>query len=103
MEAIQSTLFAIVYPYCVCENDKNDMPNMGVIGAFVVMRTLWQVRVPAYGSAAPLDCGDPLGSLDWDMIQQLLLNGVESAVLFGAAAAATEVAYNRIWISKFPS
>jgi hypothetical protein len=79
------------------------MLKMGVIGAFVVVRTLSRVRVPAYCSAAPLDCGDPLGSFDWDMIQQLLLNGVESAELFGAAAAAMEVAYDRNWISKFPN
>ncbi|KAL3787650.1 hypothetical protein HJC23_011798 [Cyclotella cryptica] len=103
MGAIQSALFAIVYRYCVRENDKNDMLNMGVIGAFVVVRTLSRVRVPAYCSAAPLDCGDPLGYFDWDMIQQLLLNGVESAALFGGAAAAMEVAYDRNWISKFPN
>ncbi|KAL7476323.1 hypothetical protein ACHAW6_002194 [Cyclotella cf. meneghiniana] len=103
MGAIQSALFAIVYRYCVRKNDKNDMLNMGVIGAFVVVRTLSRVRVPGYCTAAPLDCGDPFGYFDWDMIQQLLLNGLESVALFGAAAAAMEVAYARNWISKFPN
>ena len=103
MGAIQSALFAIVYRYCVRENDDNDMLNMGVVGAFVAVRTLARVRVPGYCTAAPLDCGDPLGYFDWDMLQQLLLNGIESVVLFGAAAAAIEFSYERNWISKFPN
>jgi hypothetical protein len=103
MGAIQSALFAIVYRYCVRKKDDNDMLNMGVIGAFVVCRTLSRVRVPGYCTAVPLDCGDPIGYFDWNMIQQLLFNGLESIALFGAAAAAMEVAYNRNWISKFPN
>eukprot|EP00956_Cyclotella_meneghiniana_P003762 scaffold4568_cov74-Cyclotella_meneghiniana.AAC.5 len=103
MGAIQSALFAIVYRYCVRENDDNGMLNMGIVGAFVAVRTLARVRVPGYCTAAPLDCGDPLGYFDWDMLQQLLLNGIESVVLFGAAAAAMEFSYERNWISKFPN
>ena len=103
MGAIQSALFAIVYRYCVRKNDKNDMLNQGVIGAFVVVRTLSRVRVPGYCTAAPLDCGDPVGYFDWNMIQQLLLNGLESVALFGAAAVAIEFAYDKKWISKFPN
>ena len=103
MGAIQSALFAIVYRYCVRKKDNNDMLNQGVIGAFVVVRTLSRVRVPGYCTAAPLDCGDPIGYFDWNMIQQLLLNGLESVALFGAAAAAMEFAYGRGWISKFPN
>ena len=103
MGAVQSALFAIVYRYCVRKNDDNDMLNMGVIGAFVAVRTLSRVRVPGYCTAAPLDCGDPLGYFDWNMLQQLLLNGIESVVLFGAAAAAMEFCYDRNWISKFPN
>jgi hypothetical protein len=79
------------------------MLNMGVIGAFVVVRTLSRVRVPGYCTAVPFDCGDPLGYFDWNMIQQLALNGLESVALFGAAAAAMEVAYDREWIGKFPN
>jgi hypothetical protein len=103
MGALQSALFAIVYRYCVRKNDKNDMLNMGVIGAFVVVRTLSRVRVPGYCTAAPLDCGDPIGYFDWDMLNQLFLNGLESVALFGAAALAMEAAYDRNWISKFPN
>ena len=103
MGSLQSALFAIVYRYCVREEDDNDMLNMGVVGAFVAVRTLARVKVPEYCSAAPLDCGDPLGYFDWNMIQQLALNGVESAALFGAAAVAMEYAYDRNWISKFPN
>ena len=59
---------------------------------FVVTRTLSRVRVPGYCTAALLDCGDPIGYFDWDIIQQLLLSGLESAALFGAAAIALEMA-----------
>lgn len=103
MGSLQSALFAIVYRYCVREADDNAMLNMGVIGAFVVVRTLSRVRVPGYCTAAPLDCGSPLGYFDWDMIQQLALNGLESVALFGAAAVAMELAYKKEFISKFPN
>ena len=103
MGSLQAALFAIVYRYCVREEDDNDMLNMGVIGAFVVVRTLSRVRVPSYCTAAPLDCGDPLGYFDWDMIEQLALNGLESVALFGGAAAAMEFAYSEKWIGKFPN
>lgn len=103
MGSLQSALFAIVYRYCVREEDDNDMLNMGVVGAFVVVRTLSRVRVPRYCTAAPLDCGDPLGYFDYDMIQQVALNGLESVALFGGAAVAMEYAYKKKWIGKFPN
>ncbi|KAL9179010.1 hypothetical protein ACHAXT_011983 [Thalassiosira profunda] len=103
MGSLQSALFAIVYRYCVREEDDNEMLNQGVVGAFVVTRTLSRVRVPSYCTAAPLECGDPLGYFDWDMIQQLVLNGLESVALFGGAALAMEYAYGKKWISKFPN
>jgi len=73
------------------------------VGAFVVVRTLSRVHVPSYCTAAPLDCGDPLGYFDFNMIQQLVLNGLESAALFAGTAAAMEYAYERNWVSKFPN
>lgn len=103
MGSLQSALFAIVYRYCVREEDDNEMLNIGVVGAFVVVRTLARVRVPGYCTAAPLDCGAPLGYFDWNLIQQLGLNGVESAALFGAAALAMEIAYKKNFITKFPN
>jgi len=103
MGSLQAALFAIVYRYCVREEDDNEMLNMGVVGAFVVVRTLSRVHVPSYCTAAPLDCGDPLGYFDFNMIQQLVLNGLESAALFAGTAAAMEYAYERNWVSKFPN
>mmetsp|Transcript_25518 Transcript_25518/g.43259 ORF Transcript_25518/g.43259 Transcript_25518/m.43259 type:complete len:207 (+) Transcript_25518:76-696(+) len=103
MGSLQSALFAIVYRYCVREEDDNEMLNMGVVGAFVVVRTLSRVRVPEYCTAVPLTCGSPLSYFDWNMIQQLALNGLESAALFGAAAVAMEFAYKKEFISKFPN
>ena len=103
MGSLQSALFAIVYRYCVREEDDNDMLNMGVVGAFVVVRTLSRIRVPGYCTAAPLDCGDPLGYFDFDMLQQLAFNGLESVALFGGAALAMEIAYKKGLIGKFPN
>ena len=103
MGSLQSALFAIVYRYCIREEDDNEKLNMGVVGAFVVTRTLSRIRVPLYCTAAPLDCGDPLGYFDYDMLQQLVLNGLESVALFGGAALAMEYAYSKKFISKFPN
>ena len=55
MGSLESALFAIVYRYCVRE-DENPMLNQGIIGAFILVRTLSRIRVPSYCSAAPLDC-----------------------------------------------
>ena len=103
MGSLQSALFAIVYRYCIREEDDNEMLNQGAVGAFVVTRTLSRIRVPLYCTAAPLDCGEPLGYFDYDMLQQLVLNGLESVALFGGAALAMEYAYSKKLITKFPN
>jgi len=102
MGSIETALFAIVYRYCVREGEEtNEMLGMGVVGAFVLVRTLSRVRVSSYCSFAPLDCGAPLGYFDWDMIQQSAFSGLESVVMFGATAAAMEYCYKRRIISRF--
>jgi len=102
MGSIETALFAIVYRYCVREGEeKNEMLGMGVIGAFVVVRTLSRVRVSSYCTYAPLDCGEPFGYFDWNMIQQAAFSGLESVVMFGATAAAMEYCYKRRIISRF--
>ena len=100
MGAVQAGLFAVVYRYCVRE-DENPMLGQGVVGAFVLTRALSRVSVPVYCSAVPLDCGAPLGYLDWNMLTQVAINGVESAALFGVTAAAVEYCFRRDFISKF--
>lgn len=55
MGSLESALFAIVYRYCIRKDD-NPMLNQGVLGAFVLVRTLSRIRVPPYCTAAPLDC-----------------------------------------------
>ena len=45
--------------------------------------------------------GEPLGYFDWEMLSQAGLSGVESAAMFGAAAAAMEYCFYRKIISKF--
>jgi len=100
--SIGAALFAIVYRYCVREGEeKNEMLPMGVVGAFVVVRTLGRIRVSNYCDAAPLDCGAPLGYFDWNMLQQAAFSGLESAAMFGAAAYAMEYCYKKGYISRF--
>jgi hypothetical protein len=56
MGSVMAALFAIVYRYCIREGDNNPQLNQGVLGAFVLTRTLSQIQVPSYCSAIPLDC-----------------------------------------------
>jgi hypothetical protein len=98
--SIEAALFAIVYRYCI-RTDSNDMLNQGVLGAFVLTRTLSKIQVPTYCSAIPLNCGPPTGYLDWNMIQQGTWSGLESVALFGAAALAMDHCFQKGWISKF--
>jgi len=46
--------------------------------------------------------GPPLGYFDWSMLSQLVWNGIESALLFGAAAATIDWCMEKGIISKFP-
>eukprot|EP00548_Thalassiothrix_antarctica_P003056 CAMPEP_0194147172 /NCGR_PEP_ID=MMETSP0152-20130528/22564_1 /TAXON_ID=1049557 /ORGANISM="Thalassiothrix antarctica, Strain L6-D1" /LENGTH=233 /DNA_ID=CAMNT_0038847875 /DNA_START=28 /DNA_END=729 /DNA_ORIENTATION=+ len=103
MGSLQGALFAIVYRYCIREGDDNKQLNDGIVGAFVVTRTLSKIVVPVYCTAAPLDCGDPLGYFDWDMLNQAAFNGLESQLLFGGAAMAMDSCFKKGWISKFPA
>merc|ERR1712238_252049 len=92
----------IVYGYCVRDGEEsNDMLKMGVVGAFAIVRTLSRIRIPTYCSFAPLDCGSPLGYFDWNTLGQASLSGLESAVMFGAAAAAIDYCHDREIISRF--
>ena len=100
--ALEAGLFAIVYRYCI-RQDKNEQLNQGVIGAFVLVRTLSRLRVPEYCSAVPLNCGAPLGYLDWNLLQQIGWSGAESVLMFGLTALAVDIAISKGYISKFPS
>lgn len=101
MGSIMSALFTIVYRYCVREGEEqNEMLPMGVIGAFGIVRTLSRVRVSTMCSAAPLDCGPPIGYFNWDMLGQVILSGLESVALFGSAAYAMEYCFQKQWIKR---
>lgn len=101
MSSLQAALFAIVYRYAVRANDNNPMLNQGVVGAFVVVRTLANIQVTDTCLSIPLRCGPPVGYFDWNMIQQAVWGGAESVALFGAASLAMELAFRQNWISKF--
>jgi hypothetical protein len=45
--------------------------------------------------------GPPLGYFDWSMLTQAGITGVESGVLFGAAALTMDFCFQKGWISKF--
>jgi hypothetical protein len=55
MSCLQAALFAIVYRYAVRE-DENPMLNSGVVGAFVLVRTLSNIVVSKTCSSIPLQC-----------------------------------------------
>ncbi|CAB9528619.1 expressed unknown protein [Seminavis robusta] len=99
--ALEAALFAIVYRYCIRE-DTNPQLKDGVVGAFVLTRTLTRIELPSYCSAVPVDCGPPLGYLDWNVLGQLLVNGIQSGILFAAAASGMEYCFRKNYISKFP-
>lgn len=101
MAGFMTGLFAIVYRYCIREDD-NEQLQQGVVGAFVVTRTLSRILVPTYCSAIVLNCGPPFGYFDWSMISQLAINGAESAAMFAATAAAINYAIEKGWLTKFP-
>jgi len=99
--ALEAGLFAVVYRYCI-RQDENEQLNQGVIGAFVLVRTLSRLSVPSYCSAVPLNCGAPLGYLDWNLLQQIGWSGAESVLMFGLTALAVDIAISKGYISKFP-
>ena len=100
MGAIEGALFAIVYRYAI-RGDDNPMLKQGAVGAFVLVRALSRISTPTSCSALPLSCGAPIGYANWDMINQGLLSGVESAALFGGAALAMEACFETGFIGKF--
>lgn len=55
MAAAQGALFAIVYRYAI-RNDDNPMLNEGVLGAFVIVRTLPTIQASPECTAIPLSC-----------------------------------------------
>jgi hypothetical protein len=56
MSSLQAALFAIVYRYAVRANDNNPMLNQGVVGGFVVVRTLSNIQVTDTCLSIPLRC-----------------------------------------------
>jgi hypothetical protein len=101
MGAAMCGLFAICYRYCI-RMDTNPQLAQGVVGVFALTRTLSRVIVPSYCTAVVLQCGAPFGYLDWNMLLQIVLNGAESLVMFGATAMAMDYCMQKGWISKFP-
>ena len=99
---VQLLLFGVVYRYAV-RSDDNEMLKQGAAGAFALVRTLSSVQVGTQCTAIPLNCGAPLGYLDWDMLLQLGAYFGESALAFGGAAAALELCWNKGWAARIPA
>ena len=91
--AVMLGLFGLVYRYAV-RKDPNPQLKQGVVGAFVITRTLAMLQASDDCTALPLSCGAPLGYFDWEMIATGLGAGAESAVAFAASAAAIEFAFD---------
>jgi hypothetical protein len=103
MAAVTGGLFAVVYRYCIRE-DTNPQLKQGLLGAMILIRTLPQIHIPEYCQAVPLNCGPPLNFyiLDWNIIEQLILCGLESSLLFLGTAKAMDNAMEKGYIIKFP-
>jgi hypothetical protein len=100
--AVMLGLFGLVYRYAV-RQDSNPQLKQGVVGAFVITRTLSMLQASEECSALPLSCGPPLGYFNWEMIATGVGAGVESALAFAAAAAAIELAFSKEFIRRFPT
>jgi hypothetical protein len=100
--ALQLALFGVVYRYAV-RSDDNEQLKQGAAGAFALTRTLSSVQVGAQCTALPLNCGAPIGYLDWDMLLQLGAYFAESGLAFGGAAVALELCWQRGWAARIPA
>jgi hypothetical protein len=100
--AIIGGLFSVVYRYCIRTDTTNPQLQQGVVGAFAITRTVSRIQIPQYCTAIPLSCGAPFGIIDWNIIIQLAISGIESLILFGSVAIAIEVLTKRDFISRFP-
>jgi hypothetical protein len=100
MAVLQGAVFGLVYRYAV-RGDKNAQLSQGVLAAFGLTRTLGSLHVPTYCTSVPLQCGAPLGYLDWSLLGQIVVGGLESIALFGGALWAVEEAFKRGWVQKF--
>ncbi len=70
MSSLEAALFAIVYRYAVRANDNNPMLNQGVVGAFVVVRTLANIQVTDTCQSVPLRCKSDFGMLQKVVVQK---------------------------------
>lgn len=78
-------VFGLTYRYGT-RGTKNDQIRLGIIGSFIITRTLSEIHVPATCSSVPLDCGAPFHYVSWSMISEGLWAGGESALAFGGSA-----------------
>ena len=58
------------------------------------------VPVGGYGNDMEHTGGAPLGYFNWSMLNQAVIQGIESVVLFGGVYVAIEYAFSKRWISK---
>ena len=84
-------MFGLVYRYAA-RDDGSPRLKQGLVGAFVIVRTLAHITPSATCSPVPLLCGPPLLYADWAMVAQGVAAGVPAAVAFAAAALALEAA-----------
>ena len=86
--AIEAALFSIVYRYCVRDGEEsNAQLGQGVAGAFAITRAL---------SLA----GGNGDTIDFNMVQQIILSGVESLVLFGAVKFAMDMLAEKGFVKR---
>jgi hypothetical protein len=105
MAAIIGGLFAILYRYIIRTDINNPQLNQGCISSMILIRTLPQIRIPSYCTSVPLNCHHPplyFYIFDYNILQQLIWCGFESAVLFTATATIMDMAMDKGYIIRFP-
>lgn len=97
--ALSLALGALVYRYAV-RTDGNMMLKQGVVSAFVVTRTLSLLKASDTCTALPLNCGAPLGYLDWAMLGQGIFIAVENCFAFAGMAFSLEKGFEKGILKK---
>ncbi len=98
---ISAGAFATIYRYFIAppspSGGKDESVSNAIVGAFILAKSFSRIRVSYYCDG--LYCGEPLGFMDWTMVQQFSLSCFENLALFGAVAITLEYACFKGWVS----
>ena len=100
--ALMGAAYSTVFRYSMRQDVQDSKLSFNVFAAFVVVRSLGRVTIPYECSALPLQCGEPIGYMNWSMMNDLGINMLESVALFGVVGLVMESLLKQKWIRQFP-